>query len=298
MATKSRPRPPHRRPSGYDADAFPRFAVTVDAVVLTIVGEQLQVVLIQRDQAPYEGTWALPGGFKRPDETLDEAAARELREEAGLDAAGQLVQLAAYGDPGRDPRLNVVTVTYRAVLPNVGDLAAATDARAAKLWPVDTILAGQLAVAFDHERILREAVDRTRIDLEATDLATAFVGPTFTLSQLRTVFEAVWGTRLDPANFRRTLLTGDAEYVVPTGELARPGPEGGRPAELYRARELAWLAGAPLRRPEKQARRQANQKLFNRIRALRTADRLDEALALCPPHWTAERAAILSSMGR
>jgi 8-oxo-dGTP diphosphatase len=222
--------------------------VTVDAVVMTIVSEQLHVVLIRRDQGPFAGDWALPGGFKRPDETLDAAVARELREEAGLDAAGHLSQLGAYGDPDRDPRLNVVTVAYRAVLPTIGTLTADTDAREAKAWPVEDVLAGRITLAFDHERILRDAIDRTRIDLEATDLATAFVGPSFTLSQLRAVFEAVWAIELDPANFRRTLFPTGYAYVEATGEHSRPGPEGGRPPELYRTNRKAWSAGAPVRR--------------------------------------------------
>src|SRR5262245_46309313 len=110
-------KPTARAPAGYDAAAFPSFAVTVDVVVLTIVGHELRVLLVERGGDPYRGAWALPGGFKRPDETLDEAAFRELREETGLDVAGRLAQLGAFGDPGRDPRLNVVTVAYRAALP-------------------------------------------------------------------------------------------------------------------------------------------------------------------------------------
>ena len=113
MATR---RKPAAAPAGYELSDYPSFAVTVDVVILTLVEGQLQVLLIRRSADPYQGAWALPGGFKRPDETLDDAAARELAEEAGVDAATHLSQLGAYGDPGRDPRTNVVTVAYVAVL--------------------------------------------------------------------------------------------------------------------------------------------------------------------------------------
>src|SRR5436190_21103978 len=109
----------HRRPTGYDASGFPPFAVTVDVVILTMVEGRLHVLLVRRQADPYAGAWALPGGFKRPDETLDEAAVRELREETAVAAPKHLAQFGAYGDPDRDPRTNVVTVAYLAVTPDV-----------------------------------------------------------------------------------------------------------------------------------------------------------------------------------
>ena len=93
-------------PPGYDPSQFPAFAVTVDVVILTMSGGMLHVLLVRRGEAPFEDMWAIPGGFKRPTETLDEAAKRELREETGVDAASVLAQFGAYGDPGRDPRMN------------------------------------------------------------------------------------------------------------------------------------------------------------------------------------------------
>lgn len=241
----------HVKPPEYDPGAFPPFAVTVDIVILTLVGDRLHVLLVERAGDPYQGCWALPGGFKRPDETLDEAAARELREETGVDAAAHLGQLGAYGDPGRDPRTNVVTIAYLAVLRDVGEIEAGTDARAARLWPVEAALGGAMDLAFDHERILRDAVEQARRDLETTSLATAFVGPAFTLTELRTVFEAFWGHRYDPGNFHRR-LTAEPGWVEPTDERAAPGPSGGKPARRYRAGG-AWYHGAPLRRPRPSA---------------------------------------------
>lgn len=233
-------------PPGYDASTFPAFAVTVDVVILTMADGVLHVLLIRRGQEPFEGMWAIPGGFKRPDETLDEAARRELSEETGVDVPSLLTQFGAYGDPGRDPRMNVVTVAYLAVLRDVGAIVAGTDAADAALVPASEILEERLELAFDHLRIVRDAVERVRVELEVSGIATAFVGTTFTMAELRAVYEAIWGVQLDAANFRRSLV-GVNGWVIPTGRTARPGPGGGRPAELYRAGR-AWNHGAPIQR--------------------------------------------------
>jgi 8-oxo-dGTP diphosphatase len=233
-------------PPGYDPSAFPPFAVTVDIVILTMSGGALHVLLVRRGEAPFEGMWAIPGGFKRPAETLDEAAKRELREETGVDAASLLTQFGAYGDPERDPRMNVVTVAYVAVLRDIGALTAGTDAAAADLLPVADVLDGKIELAFDHRLIARDAVERVRIELDVSGIATAFVGETFTLAELRAVYEAVWGVRLDAANFRRSIVAEEG-WVIPTGRQARPGPGGGRPAQLYRAGR-AWSYGGPIHR--------------------------------------------------
>jgi 8-oxo-dGTP diphosphatase len=233
-------------PSGYDPRDFPSFAVTVDIVILTMADGVLNALLVRRGEDPYRGMWAIPGGFKRPDETLHEAARRELSEETGVDVPGLLTQFGAYGDPGRDPRTNVVTVAYVAVLRDVGAIAAGTDAEHAALVPAADLLEERVELAFDHLRIVRDAVDRVRVELEVSGIATAFVGTTFTLAELRAVYEALWGVQLDAANFRRSLV-GEDGWVVPTGRTARPGRGGGRPAELYRAGR-AWRHGAPIHR--------------------------------------------------
>ena len=212
-------------PAGYDPAQFPAFAVTVDVVILTMSEGTLRMLLVRRGEAPFEGMWAIPGGFKRPTETLDEAARRELVEETGVDVPSLLTQFGAYGDPERDPRMSVVTIAYLAVLRDVGALAAGTDAAEAALIPVSDVLNGQIDLAFDHLRIVRDAVERVRVELEVTGIATAFVGTTFTLAELRTVYEAVWGVQLDAANFRRSVVTEDG-WVIPTGRRARPGPDG------------------------------------------------------------------------
>lgn len=258
MATKTtgraRSQGAARAPAGYDPRAFPAFAVTVDVVILTLHDGTLHVLLVQRGGEPFKGRWAIPGGFKRPTETLDGAAARELKEETGIDATLHLRQFGAYGDPGRDPRLNVVTVAYLAVLRDVAPPVAGTDAAAAALFPVAEVLDGRRQLAFDHAVIVRDAVERVRLELEVSGLAIAFLGETFTIGELRTVYEAVWDVRLDAANFRRA-VEGDG-WLVPTGRRTRPGSTGGRPAELYRTGD-AWLTGGPIRRwPRITARRE------------------------------------------
>src|SRR6185295_16318846 len=161
---------------------------------------KLHALLVRRGEEPFMGMWAMPGGFKRPDETLNEAARRELSEETGVDVPSLLTQFGAYGNPGRDPRMNVVTVAYLAVLREIRGLAAGTDAANVELVPAADVLDGTVELAFDHEMIVRDAIARVRVELESTGIATAFVGNTFTLAELRAVYEAVWGGHLDGAN--------------------------------------------------------------------------------------------------
>jgi 8-oxo-dGTP diphosphatase len=246
-----------RVPPDYDPSQFPAFAVTVDVVILAMSEGLLHVLLVCRGEEPFEGMWAIPGGFKRPNETLDEAAKRELLEETGVDGTTLLTQFGAYGDPGRDPRMNVVTIAYLAVLHDVGAVVGGTDAAAAALIPVSEVLNGKVELAFDHLRIVRDAVERVRADLELRGIATAFVGPTFTLAELRSVYEAVWGVQLDGANFRRSVLA-ESGWVIPTGRRARPGSAGGKPAELYRAGRM-WQHGGPIRYPQSTEKERGNR---------------------------------------
>jgi 8-oxo-dGTP diphosphatase len=250
--TNSRDRTPD-----YDPSQFPAFAITVDVVILTMVGGDLHALLVRRGQEPFQGMWAIPGGFKRPEETLDEAARRELLEETGVDGASLLTQFGAYGDPDRDPRMNVVTVGYLAVLRDVGTVVAGTDAVEAALTPVSDVVNGKTPLAFDHLRIVRDAIERVRKELEVSGIATAFVGNTFTMAELRGVYEAIWGVQLDAANFRRRVVAEEG-WVIPTGRHARPGSGGGKPAELYRAGRM-WKQGGPIRLPQSRDPRKASQ---------------------------------------
>ncbi|MDE0082031.1 MAG: NUDIX domain-containing protein [Gammaproteobacteria bacterium] len=225
---------------------FPPFAVTVDIAVFTIRDHALQILLIQRGQEPFLGAWALPGGFVRPDEDLDRAADRELEEETGVrPGSAHLEQLGSYGDPERDPRMRTVTVAYWAICSNLPMLRGGGDAWRAELVPVEKIERGEVRLAFDHELIVRDAVERTRSKLEYTALAARFCPPEFTISELRRVFETVWNTRLDPGNFQRNVRRGAAFGMRPR----RSPPAGrGRPATLWSVTDETGLA-APLEKP-------------------------------------------------
>ncbi|MFD4987050.1 NUDIX domain-containing protein [Streptomyces sp. NPDC058374] len=250
----------------YDPSAFPPFAVTVDLVVLTVRKHALCALVVRRGEAPFQGRWALPGGFVRPDEDLSTAAARELTEETGLCAhtaeaptaenGAHLEQLATYGDPDRDPRMRVVSVAHLALAPDLPAPRAGGDARHARWSPVEELLgttAGgrrtELAaepLAFDHGAILGDGVERARSKIEYSSLATAFCPPEFTVGELRRVYEAVWGVVLDPRNFHRK-VTGTPGFLVPTGGTTTR--QGGRPAQLFRAGG-ATLLNPPMLRPE------------------------------------------------
>ena len=230
----------------YDPTQFPRFAVTVDLVVLTVRQNKLNVLLVRRAEAPFRGRWALPAAAVRADESLDEAAVRVLAEETGLrEFRVHLEQLASYGGLGRDPRARVITVAHLALAP---DLPTPAGDRAGWMqWiPVDDLLGDGRRLAFDHARILADGVERARAKLEYSPLATAFCPDEFTVGELRRVYEAVWGVALDPRNFHRK-VTGTPDFLVPTGGTTRR--HGGRPAQLFR-RGSAALLNPPMLRPE------------------------------------------------
>lgn len=220
------------------------FAVGVDLVVLTVRSDELCVLLVQRDEKPFEGTWGLPGGFVAQDEDLPDTAARELASRIGAGAAGRvtghLEQLSGYAAPDRDPRGRVLTVAFLALLP---DLPEPDQAGGTSAWhPV----ADAGGLAFDHDRILADGVERARETLEYTTLAAAFCPPEFTVTDLRRVYEAVWRTEIDPRNFSRK-VTSTPDFLLPTHRHVTGGP--GRPAQLFRRGPATRLHPAMLREP-------------------------------------------------
>ena len=212
----------------------PSVLLTVDLVILTLRDASLRVLLVQRGVEPYAQMMALPGGFLRDEtEPILTAACRELCEETGLDAdALHLEQFGVYGDPGRDPRGRVVSVAYLAITPRLPDPVSGTDAVGARWTRVDDVLAARLELAFDHQRVVADGVECARRKLEHSALAAAFCGPTFTISELQQVYEAVWGIHLDPRNFYRK-IQGTRDFVVSADVHRRAGV--GRPARLFRA---------------------------------------------------------------
>jgi len=221
----------------YTSD-YPIISVTVDVVVLIVDEGELRALMVRRGGPPYQGRWALPGGFVEVDEDLETAARRELLEETGVSADEAWIdQLATYGAPKRDPRGRTLSVAWMAILPSSSDPSAGSDASHAAWKPVDALL-GRTRLAFDHRRILSDAVERTRAKLEYTNLATAFLGDEFTIAELRHVYEVVWGHPLDAGNFHRK-VTRTEGFVEPTGRRQNVGR--GRPAELFRAGSEASL---------------------------------------------------------
>jgi 8-oxo-dGTP diphosphatase len=212
----------------------PEVMLAVDLVILTLRESLLHVLLIERGIEPYKGALALPGGFlQHAEEDITAAAQRELAEETDMDVETlHLEHLGVYGAPGRDPRGRVVSVAFLAIAPRLPEPAAGTDAAGARWQRADQVLSGDLELAFDHRRIVEDGVENARAKLEHSALATAFCGPTFTITDLQRVYEAVWGISLDPRNFYR-------KVQKTTGFIVAAGPERkgttGRPARVFKA---------------------------------------------------------------
>jgi len=215
------------------ADLALNIALTVDVIIFRLREGELQTLLIKRGLAPYKGRWAIPGGFVRPDESVDAAARRELFEETGLKEV-YLEQLYTFGEPKRDPRGRVVTVAYF-VLAAIAQAApqAGDDAAEAQWRPITDLP----PLAFDHASILAYALKRLRYKLEYTAVGFELLPEEFTLTELQTAYEIILGETLDKRNFRRRLLEADPPIIEETGKY-RTGQVGPR-AQLYRYRDDA-----------------------------------------------------------
>ena len=199
--------------------------MTVDIVIFTLREGSLQVLLVKRGAPPFEGQYAIPGGFIRGDESLEEAALRELHEETGVRNVF-LEQLYTFGDPKRDPRGRVITVAYYALIASDKlSLVAGADAAEAQWFPASSVP----PLAFDHKSILDYALERLRNKLEYTTVGFQLLPEKFTLGELQAVYEAILARPLDKRNFRRKLaLLG---ILKPLGEWQRTGR---KPAQLFR----------------------------------------------------------------
>lgn len=182
--------------------SHPRPALTVDMVVFGYDGMRLQALLVERGQAPYKGRWALPGGFVQMDETLEEAARRELSEETGLTRV-YLEQLFTFGALDRDPRERVISVAYFALVKLSDHKAVAgSDASRAAWFPVD----GLPSLAFDHDNIIGCALERLRGKVRYRPIGFELLPQKFPLRQLQSLYEIVLGSPLDKRNFRKRVL--------------------------------------------------------------------------------------------
>ena len=230
---------------GKYAYEYPRPAVTVDIVILTVRDGQLQVLLIKRGGEPFKNCWAIPGGFLDVDDdkSLEDAARRELAEETGL-ADVFIEQLYGFGDRGRDPRGRVVTFAYYALVSSDKEIKAGSDAKEACWFNVGRKISRadgsdgehDLVLAFDHQKILDCAISRLRNKLEYTTVGFQLMPKRFTLRQLQVVYEAILGKKLDVGNFRKKILQGG--LVKATGRAV-----GGahRPARLFEFKKGAAI---------------------------------------------------------
>jgi len=202
-----------------------RPALTVDCVVFGLDEDELRLLLVERGVEPFAGKWALPGGFVELEETLEEAARRELEEETGITRL-YLEQLYTFGDPGRDPRERVVTVAYYALV-KLSDhqVQAATDARSAAWFSV----ADLPALAFDHEHIVQVALARLKGKVRYEPIGFELLPRKFTLSQLQKLYEVILERELDKRNFRKKILGMD--LLIELDEVQRGVAH--RAARLY-----------------------------------------------------------------
>jgi len=214
----------------YDVSKFERPSVTVDLVIFTIIDNDLRALFIKRGQHPFLNTWALPGGFVRMNESLEEAASRELEEETGITANDvYLEQLYTFGDPARDPRTRVITVAYFALVdsekirPHVTGKEEIKDVKWLNAHNPPSNL------AFDHGQILNYALKRLKYKLEYTAVGFELLPELFTLTDLQGIYEIILNEKIDKRNFRKKML--NTKIVEPSKKFKEGGH---RPALLYR----------------------------------------------------------------
>ena len=203
---------------------YPHPAVTTDCVIFGFNGERLQVLLIERGIEPYKGRWAFPGGFLKMDETAEEGAKRELKEETGLENA-YIQQLHTFSAPNRDPRERVITIAYYALV-KIQEVKGGDDAASARWFPLDEIP----PLAFDHDYILRMATQRLREQIHFQPIGFELLPEKFTIKELQSLYEAILGINFDRRNFAKKML--HLEILTELNETVWPTPK--REARLYK----------------------------------------------------------------
>ncbi|OQA20146.1 MAG: Bifunctional NMN adenylyltransferase/Nudix hydrolase [bacterium ADurb.Bin363] len=185
--------------SNYDATRYDGPSVTVDIVIFTILDEDLKVLLIKRKSPPFKDFWAIPGGFVKIQESLEEAAKRELKEETNVSDI-YLEQLYTFGATDRDPRMRVITVAYFALVSaDKLSIQASSDASDVKWFSTEELP----PLAFDHQKIIDYAITRLKYKLEYTTAGFQLLPEEFTLSDLQKVYEIILNKKLDKRNFRK-----------------------------------------------------------------------------------------------
>jgi len=203
---------------------YPHPAVTTDCVIFGFDGERLQVLLIERGIEPYKGRWAFPGGFLKMDETAEEGALRELKEETGLEGAF-MEQFHTFSAPGRDPRERVITIAYYALV-KIQEVNGGDDAASARWFPLDEIP----SLAFDHDYILRMATQRLREQIHFQPIGFELLPEKFTIKELQLLYEAILGINFDRRNFAKKMF--HLEILTDLEETIWPTPK--REAKLYK----------------------------------------------------------------
>ncbi len=207
-------------------DTYKRPSVTVDILVFTIEKNTLKVLLVKRGIEPFKGNWAIPGGFIKINESLEGAARRELLQETGIKNI-YMEQLYTFGDPKRDPRERVITVAYMALIPSENlKLRATTDVTDVIWFSIKSLP----DLAFDHNKILKYALDRLKSKIEYSNIVHGLLTEKFRLSKLQKVYEVILGKKLDKRNFRKRMLS--LSLLKETGEKEMEGAH--RPAMLYK----------------------------------------------------------------
>ena len=203
---------------------YPHPAVTTDCVIFGFDGERLQVLLVERGIEPYKGRWAFPGGFLKMDETAEEGALRELKEETGLEGA-YMEQFHTFSAPERDPRERVITIAYYALV-KIQEVKGGDDAASARWFPLDEIP----SLAFDHDYILRMATQRLREQIHFQPIGFELLPEKFTIKELQLLYEAILGINFDRRNFAKKMF--HLEILTDLEETIWPTPK--REAKLYK----------------------------------------------------------------
>ena len=212
---------------------YEHMAVTTDCVIFTYEDWKLKVLLVRRGGDPCKGMWAFPGGFLRMNETAEEGALRELREETSLSPSSPIVQLGVFSDVDRDPRERVITIAFYALV-KPSEVIGGDDADEAAWFPVDDLP----PLAFDHAKIFDAAMERLRRDIHFQPVGFDLLDETFTIPDLQRLYEAILGVKFDRRNFQRKILSSGILEEAPVYENSS-----------YES-ELDGMGAAPMTMPE------------------------------------------------